>query len=61
MSKLVTKRIDVKRGPTKEQLEMLEKAASMPIVFDEDSPELSEEELAEFRRAAEIRRIVTSK
>lgn len=29
--------------PTKKQLEMLEKAKDMPVVFDDDSPEVTEE------------------
>lgn len=40
--------MDVKKAPTKEQLEMLEKAEKMPITFDEDCPELSNEELKNF-------------
>ena len=37
------------------QIEALRKAEQMPIVYDEDSPELSEEELSQFRRISEIR------
>ena len=29
------------KGPTKEQIEEVEKAANSPIVFDEDCPEIS--------------------
>lgn len=42
------------RGPiTQEEIEMLERAAKMPIVFDEDSPELTREELKKFRRVSD--------
>ena len=37
---------------TQEEIEMLERASKMPIVFDEDSPELTREELKEFRRVS---------
>ena len=40
---------------TKAQIEMIEKAKKMPVVVDEDSPELTDE-LSEFRRVSEIRR-----
>ena len=56
MGKTIRKTIDIKKEPSKEQIEMLERAESMPIVFDEDSPELSDEELAEFRRISESRK-----
>lgn len=41
---------------TQEEIEMLEKASKMPIVFDEDSPELTREELKGFRRVSEENR-----
>lgn len=45
------------RGPiTQEEKEMLKRAEQMPITFDEDSPELTDEELKEFRRISEINR-----
>ena len=34
---------------------MLEKASEMPISYDENSPELSDEELAQFYRFSESR------
>ena len=40
---------------TPEQIEMIEEAAKMPITFDEDSPELTDEQLAQFRRVSELR------
>ena len=36
---------------TQEEIEMLERASKMPILFDEDSPELTGDELKEFCRA----------
>ncbi len=50
------------RGPiTQEELEMLEKAKNLPIVFDEDSPELTEEELKGFHRVSEESRLERNK
>ncbi|MCR4805455.1 MAG: hypothetical protein K5981_07350 [Clostridia bacterium] len=34
--------------PTKEQIEEVRKAVSMPVVFDEDCPQLTEEQLKQF-------------
>ena len=36
--------------PSKEQLLEVQKAAQKPIVFDEDSPAFTEEQLAQFKR-----------
>lgn len=45
------------RGPiTPEEIKMLEKAKKLPIVFDEDIPELTEEDLKGFRRVSEKNR-----
>ena len=44
--------IDVTRKPTDAQLQMLKAAQNMPPVFDEDSPELTLEQLKEFRQIA---------
>ena len=41
---------------TPEEIEMLTRANSLPIVFDEDSPELTEEDLKRFRRVSEQNR-----
>ncbi len=54
---MVRKEIDVKAKPTKEQIAMLEAAAKAPITYDEDCPELSAEELAEFKRISDFRKI----
>ena len=40
---------------SKEQEKMLKEAAKKPVVFDEDSPKLTEEQLKEFKRVREIR------
>ncbi len=47
---MAEKMIDVSRKPTKEQIEMLERAAKTTIVFDEDCPELTDKDLLKFRR-----------
>ena len=36
-------------GLTQKELEMLEKAGEYPLEYDEDSPKLTPEQLAEFR------------
>ena len=46
---------------TQEEIEMLEKAKNLPIVFDEDSPELTEEDLKGFRRVSEENRLERNK
>ena len=38
---------------TDEEMRMLAKAREMPISYDEDSPELSDEELAQYYRVSE--------
>jgi len=49
-------------GPlTKEDYEMLEKAAKMPITYDEDCPELTDEQLANFMTLKEFNRLERQK
>ena len=38
---------------TEEQIQMLREAAGKPIVYDDDCPELTDEQIAEFRRVYE--------
>ncbi len=47
---------DVTQAPTKEQIEMLKQAADRPICFDEDCPELSEADLAQFKKISDERK-----
>ena len=47
---MIRKQIDTNQELTKEQLEILQKAEKMPIVYDDDSPKLSDEELSRFYR-----------
>lgn len=47
---IIRKDIDITQPLTDEQLEMLKQAEAAPVVFDEDCPELTEEQLSEFRR-----------
>lgn len=42
--------IDVTQKPTPEQIQMLENAEKLPVVPDDDCPELSEDELLQFKR-----------
>ncbi|MDD6119498.1 MAG: BrnA antitoxin family protein [Selenomonadaceae bacterium] len=48
----------VKEGqkPTEEQRERIRQAAAMPITYDEDCPELTEEQYKEFARIAAAQR-----
>ena len=41
----------------RKEIEMLTRASSLPIVFDEDSPELTEADLKGFRRVSEQNRL----
>jgi uncharacterized protein (DUF4415 family) len=41
---------------TNEEIKEIKSAAEMPVVYDEDSPELTEEMYEEFKKAAEKRR-----
>ena len=50
------KNIDVTMKPTKEQIQMLEKAATMAIPADSEYPEFTEEELMQFKRISDQRR-----
>ena len=48
---MIVKTTIEERGPlTKKEIEMLKRAGTLPVVFDEDSPKLSPEELKEFRQ-----------
>ena len=47
---IVTVDIDVTKGPTKEQIEMLEKASKMPSTADDEFPEFTKEQLQQFKR-----------
>ena len=53
---MVVKEIDVNRKLSEEELRMLEEAERMPIVYDEDCPELSDDELSQFKRISEVRK-----
>ena len=54
---MVTKTIDftVPHPLTEEKKRMIEKAESMPITYDEDCPECTEEMLARFKKVGEER------
>ena len=48
--------LDEEQQLTEEQIRMVQEAARRPIEFDEDSPELTDEQLAAFRRVHETKR-----
>ena len=50
------KEIDVNAPLTKEQKDMVKRAKKKPVVYDDDSPELTDEELSEFRRVSDLRK-----
>ncbi len=52
---IIRKDIDLNSPLTEEQIKMLKKAETSPIIFDEDCPELTDEELAELKRGSAIR------
>ncbi len=54
---LVRKEIDITQNPTKEQIEMLHYADSIPLKYDEDCPELSDEELQDFKRISKEKQL----
>lgn len=58
---IVRKRIDISQPPTPEQLEMLQRAAEMPIPEDSDLPPLTEEQLSQFHRVSEEHNIARRK
>ena len=41
--------------PTSSQIKEIENASKLPLVFDEDSPELTDEQLAQFHRVKAAR------
>lgn len=49
---IVRKEIDVSQPLTPEQIKMLEEVEKRPIVFDEDCPELTDEQLRKGYRAS---------
>lgn len=51
--RLVHANIDITQPLTAERAKMLQMAEKMPIVCDEDCPELTDEQLAKCRRAAD--------
>ena len=53
---IVRKEIDINKPLTEDEIKMLDHAEKMPIVYDEDSPELTDEQLKQFRRVSEMRK-----
>ncbi len=48
---IIRKTFDPNEPITQEEIGMLKKAETMPPVFDEDNPELTAEQLHQFKRA----------
>ena len=48
--------LDGKSKLTRKEKKEIRAAAKRPIVFDEDCPELTDEQLKEFQRVAQVRR-----
>ena len=55
---IIRKSVDLSKKTklTKKQLKMLEEMDKASIVYDEDSPEFTEEELKQFKRVSELKR-----
>ena len=56
---IIRKEIDVSKPLTPEQIKMLEEMDKRPIVFDEDCPELTEEQRAKAYRVSDRMKSVT--
>lgn len=52
---IIRKKIDLNAPLTAEQKQMLEALKDRPIEFDEDCPELTDEQLRQFRRISDER------
>lgn len=53
--------IDITKEPTQKQIQMLKELENRSIVFDDDCPELTEEELLQFRRISNDKQIERKK
>lgn len=53
---IIKKNIDINSPLTEVQRAMLENSEANTIVFDEECPELTADELSEFKRVSDIRR-----
>ena len=53
----MVKNIDVKSKPTPEQIQMLENAKKIAISKDDEYPEFTKEELLEFKKISEEKKI----
>ncbi len=53
---VIRKNIDVSKPLSEKQIEMLNALKDRPVEFDEDCPELTEEELKQFKRISEANR-----
>lgn len=53
---IVRKENDFTKPLTKEQKKKLDELETRPVEFDEDCPELTDEQLSEFRRVSELRK-----
>ncbi len=53
---IITTTLEENKPLTTEQRKMLEEAAKYPITFDEDCPELTDEQLKKFKRISKEKR-----
>ena len=56
---IIRKEIDVSEPLTPEQIKMLEEMNKRPITFDEDCPELTDEQLSKAYRVTGMKKMVT--
>ncbi len=53
---IIKSTLEPNQQPTQEQLEEIKRASSLPFIYDEDSPELTSEQLKEFAIVAKLQR-----
>jgi len=53
--------LDPNRKLTKQEIEMIENASKLPYIPDEDSPELSDAQIAEFKKIISERKALKKK
>lgn len=54
---MVLRTLTPEMAPTESQIEMIEEAGKFPVVYEEDSPELTPEMVSAFQKAARERNL----
>lgn len=53
---MVKMNIDINAPLTEKEKDMIERSKAMPVVFDENCQELTDDELLEFKRVSDVRK-----